>query len=170
MSNIIAPARYSNPLAQPWRLPSFESPRVNRYWRYAETFTIAAGTTVFGGPNEGENHIDIQGGADFLWREIAFDIAAANPGTLFARFRDGKGKRMSKDLLSVEELDGPIAISKILPRSSQVFIDIQNTGASDIDVQVILKGINLYQPLGINTCMPGFDPESYVPEWFTYST
>jgi len=170
MSNIIAPAGYSNPLAQPWRLPSFESKRVNRYWRYAETFTVAAGTTVQGGPNEGEAHIDIQGSADFLWREIAFDIAAANPGTMFARFRDGSGKRMSKDLLAVEELDGPIAISKLLPRTSQMFVDLQNTGGADIDIQVILKGINLYQPLGIHTCMPGFDPESYVPLWFTYST
>jgi len=168
-SNIILPVPFSNPLAQPWRLPSFDTKRVNRYWRYAQTFTIPAGTTVQGGPDPG-NHININGGADFLWREMAFDLDGSLPGKLFARFRDGHGKRLSKDLLSVEELSGPIAISQMLPRMSQLFIDIQNTGAVDRDVQVILKGINLYQSIGINTCAPNFQPEDYVPLWFTYST
>ncbi len=163
MNTVILPVPFSNPLAQRWRLASFESARVNRYWRYGKTFTVAAGTTVF------NQSIPIQGGADFLWRENAFGIGASAPGKIFARFRDGNGKRMSKDLLSVEELRGPIAISQLLPRTSQVFVDIQNTGVGSIDVQVILKGVNLYQPLGINTAPAGFEPEEYVPLWATYS-
>ncbi len=154
---------YSNPLAQAWRLPSFESPRVNLRWEYGKTFTVAAGTTV---PN---NIIPIEGSAPFLWREVAFNIGASAPGKIFARFRDGRGKKLSADLLSVEELAGPIPISQLLPRTSQLFVDIQNTGVGSIDVQVILKGIQLYQRLGINDCMPGFDPEDYTPLYKMYS-
>lgn len=154
---------FSNPLAQAWRLPSFESPRVNLRWEYGATFTVAAGTTL------SNNIIPIQGSSPFLWREVAFDIAAALPGTIFARFRDGHGKKLSADLLSVEELNGPIPISQMLPRTSQLFVDIQNTGLVSINVQVILKGINLYQRLGINTCMPGFEPEEYTPLYKMYS-
>jgi len=164
MNTVILPVAYSNPLAQNWRLPSFGAKRVNRYYRYGATFTVAPGTTVF------NQSIPIQGGADFLWREVAFDIGAALPGTIFARFRDGKGKRMSKDLLAVEEVRGPIAISQLLPRTSQILVDLQNTGAASIDVQVILKGVNLYQPVGINTMPAGLEPEEYVPLWATYST
>src|SRR5439155_334996 len=134
----------------------------------AKTFPVAAGSYAPGGPNPGQAAIAIQGGADFLWREIAFDIGDADPGTIFARFRDGQGKKLSADLLSVEELSGPIAISQLLPKSLQCLVDLQNTGADDIDVQVILKGVNLYQPLGINNCMLGFEPEEYVPLYETY--
>lgn len=162
VGSILAPP-FSNPLAQAWRLPSFEARRVTTRWEYAQTFTVAAGTTV---PN---NIIPIQGSSPFLWREIGFDIAAANPGTIFARFRDGRGKKLSADLLSVEELDGPIPISQFLPHASQLFVDLQNTGLASIDVQVILKGVQLYQRLGINDCMPGFEPENYLPLYQMYS-
>lgn len=164
MNTVILPVKHSNPLVQQWRLPSFDAPRVNRYWRYGQTFTVTAGDTVF------NQSIPIQGGADFLWRENAFELDGALPGTIRVRFRDGKGKRMSKDLLQVEELRGPIAISQLLPRTSQVFVDIQNAGLVDRDVQVILKGVNLYQPLGINTVPTGFQPEEFIPLWQTYST
>lgn len=162
MANVIVPC-FSNVLAPAWRLPSFDSPGVPLRWEYGGSFLVKAGTTV---PN---NIIPINGGSDFLWREVAFNIGAAIPGVIFARFRDGKGKKLSYDLLAVEELDGPLPISLKLPRTSQFFVDLQNTGGADITVQVILKGIQLYQRAGINTVPPGFEPESYLPMYKAFS-
>lgn len=154
---------YSNVLAPAWRLPSFESKRVPVRWEYGDTFTVANGSTS---PN---NSIPIQGSSPFLWRELAFNIGNALPGTIFARFRDGRGKKLMSDFMAVEELAGPIPVSLLLPHGSQLFVDLQNTGAGSIDVQVILKGKQLYQRLGINDCMPGFEPEEYFPEYRAFS-
>jgi len=76
---------------------------------------------------------------------------------------------MSHDLLAVEELEGPIPITQFVSRSTQIFYDIQNVGTVNVNVQVILKGILAFEPLGINTCMPGFEPEEYIPLYQMYS-
>ncbi len=162
MANVIVPC-FSNVLAPAWRLPSFDSPRVPQRWEYAGNFLVPAGTTVM------NQVIAINGGSEFLWREVAFDIAGANPGVIFARFKDGKGKKLSYDLLSVEELRGPIPISMTLPRASQFFVDLQNTGGADITVQVILKGIQVFDRAGIYTVPIGFELESYLPMYKAFS-
>lgn len=162
MANVIVPC-FSNVLAPAWRLPSFDCPGVPQRWEYGGSFLVQAGKTVQ------NNVIPINGGSDFLWREVAFDIGAAIPGVIFARFKDGTGKKLSYDLLSVEELDGPLPISRKLPRASQLFVDIQNTGGADITVQPILKGIQLYERAGINTAPAGFTPEVYTPMYKAYS-
>jgi hypothetical protein len=161
----ILPVCYSNPLAQNWRYPSFEAPKVNQQWKYAPILplTVPAGTTLY------DQKIPMVGGADFLWRENAFDTGAAVPGTIRIRFKDQQGKRMSHDLLAVEELQGPIPVSEFVSRSTQITYDIQNLGLANVQVQVILKGILVYEPLGINTCMPGFSPEDYMPLYCMYS-
>lgn len=163
MSNVILPVQYSNPMAQAWRLPSFEAPEVNLRYTYGPSFTVAAGTVLYDQP------IPINSNADFITREFAFDIGAANPGTIRVRFKDMSGQRQSRDMLAIEELRGPLPLSWRLPRVGQIKVDIQNTGGSDISVQVILKGVEVFQPLGINTCMPGFEPEDYVPLYERYS-
>src|SRR5271165_5187691 len=103
----IVPQCYSNPLAQPWRLPNFEAKTVNLQWKYAPLLPllVPAGTTLY------NQIIPMVGQADFLWREVAFDTGAASPGTIRIRFKDQQGKRMSHDLLAVEELRGPLAIT-----------------------------------------------------------
>ncbi len=162
MANIIVPC-FSNVLAPAWRLPSFDSPRVPQRWEYAGSFLVTAGSTLM------NQVIAINGGSEFLWREVAFDIAAANPGVIFARFKDGQGKKLSQDLLSVEELRGPLPISMMLPRASEFFVDLQNTGGADINVQVILKGAQMFDRVGIYTIPIGFEPESYLPMYKAFS-
>src|SRR5262249_55608492 len=98
-----------------------------------------------------------------------FDIGSAAPGTITVRFKDNQGRRMSQDMLAVEELQGPIPVPWLMPRQQAIKIDIANSGGSSISVQPILKGVEQFQRLGINTCMPGFEPESYVPLYMRYS-
>jgi hypothetical protein len=160
---MILPVCYSNPLAPRWRLPSFDFPKVNQRWEYAATFVVPAGGTVM------NNVIPINGGTEFLWREVGFNIGAAAAGTIFARFKDGKGKKLSNDLLSVEELSGPLPINQSLPRATQLFVDLQNTGVGNISVQVILTGVQIYDRAGINTVVAGFEPEAYTPLYEMYS-
>jgi hypothetical protein len=161
----LLPQCYSNPLVPAWRLPNFEAPKVNLNWKYAPLLPlqVPAGTTLY------NQIIPMVGQADFLWRENAFDTGAASPGTIRIRFKDQQGKRMSHDLLAVEELEGPIPVTQFVSRSTQVFYDIQNVGTVNVNVQVILKGILAFEPLGINTCMPGFEPEEYIPLYQMYS-
>jgi hypothetical protein len=159
------PQCYSNPLAQAWRLPNFEAPKVNLQWKYAPLLplTVNAGQTLY------NQIIPMVGQADFIWREVAFDTGGAAQGTITIRFKDSQGKRMSHDLLAVEELQGPLVVPQFVPRSTQVFFDISNGGTSNVNVQPILKGILAFEPLGINTCMPGFEPEDYIPLYKMYS-
>lgn len=160
----IFPAAFSNPLAPPWRLPNFEARFVNYRWTYGGTFDIPAGSLVQ------NNQININGGSDFLCRELAFQINAdQEPGSIRVRFKDPNGKRLSADLLTTEELEGPIGIDLYCPRATPVLIDIQNLGAGAAVVQVIMKGIEIFQPLGINRCMPGFEAEVYTPLFDLYS-
>lgn len=160
----IFPAAFSNPLAPAWRLPSFEAKFVNYRWTYGGTFAIPAGSLVQ------NNQIDINGGSDFICRELAFQINADQPaGSIRVRFKDPTGKRMSADLLTTEELEGPVAIDWFCPRSQPVLVDIQNPSGHAAVVQVILKGIEIFQPLGVNRCMPGFEPERYTPLFDMYS-
>lgn len=162
--NRIFPVSYSNPYAPPWRLPNFEAKYVNYRWTYAQTFAIPAHSLVQ------NNQISINGGSDFVCRELAFQINAAVPAAAIrVRFKDPNGKRLSADLLTTEELEGPIAIDLFCPRSTNVLIDIQNLGGIDAVVQVIMKGIEIFQPLGINDCMVGYEPERYVPLYDMYS-
>lgn len=163
MSPSIPPVPYSNPLAQPWLLPSFEAPRVNLRTTYGGTFTVPAGTTVY------NQAIPIHSNADFLCREFAFDIADADPGDITVRMKDSRGRRASRDMLAVEELEGPLQVTWKMERTTQILVDLTNNNAADIDVQVILKGIEVFQPLGINNCMPGFEEEEYVPLYERYS-
>jgi hypothetical protein len=169
LTNLITPVPYSNPYAQPWKLPNFESRRVPLRWTYGGTFTVPASSTV------NNNAILINGSADFEWREIAFYQATIPGGTapivgsISARFKDSHGKRLSADLLAIEELQGPIPVSQPCPRGTQITVDLANNSAVDYSVQVILKGNELFDPLGINRCMPGFDPEQYIPLYDFYS-
>jgi len=169
MGGLILPVPYSNPYAQPWRLPNFETPYVPLRWTYGGTFTVAAGTTVF------NQAIPINGNADFWARELAFYVAtipggtAPNAGSITVRFKDSLGKRWMPDMLTIEELEGPMPISQRCLRTTQILVDIANTDAVDYNVQVILKGIEEFEPLGINRCMPGFDPERYIPLYDMYS-
>lgn len=163
-SSLVLPANFSNPLCPPWRLPSFESQEVQIRYAYAQTFTVAAGATVY------NQAIPISRSSDFRCRMLAFGIGSALPGTIYVRFKDGNGRKLSADLLAVEELRGPVFPDLFLRKGTQVLVDIQNTGLASRDVQVILKGSEVYQRLGINNCMPGFEPESYIPAWAQYST
>lgn len=169
MSSLILPVPFSNPYAPPWRLPNFETPYVPLRWSYGGTFTVAAGTTVFNQP------IPINGSSDFVARELAFYVAtipggsAPNAGVITVRFKNSLGKRWMPDLLAIEDLEGPMPVSQVCPKATQLLIDIANTDAVDYSVQVIVKGIERFEPVGINRCMPGFDPERYIPFYDFYS-
>jgi hypothetical protein len=161
--NAILPACYSNPYAPPWRLPNFESPWVNLRWTYDEVFLVPGG-----GKTQFNLTIPINGNSDFICRELAFDNGGAQPGSLLVRFKNADGRRMSHDLLQIEEYAGPIPIDWYIKKGTNVYVDIQNTDVT-ATLQVILKGISVYEPLGINTCMPGFEPERYLPLYKMYS-
>lgn len=161
--NAILPVCHSNPYAPPWRLPNFESPWVNLRWTYAKTFNVPGGVKT-----QFNLQIPINGNSDFICRELAFDNGGALAGSISVRFKDGDGKRMSHDLLFIEEYAGPIPINWFIKRGTTVTVDIQNTDMT-VNVQIILKGIAIFERLGINTCMPGFDPEEYIPLYEMYS-
>lgn len=170
MGNLILPVPYSNLMAPPWRLPNFETRQVPLRWSYGGTFTVPALSLV------SNVSIPMNGDSDFECRELAFNVATipggtvTTPGAIRVRFKNSMGKRLSSDLLDVESLEGPLPISMILPRANKFYIDIQNLDSSDLSVQVILKGVELFEPLGINRCMPGFEPEEYIPMYDFYST
>lgn len=169
MSNLILPVPYSNLMAPPWRLPNFETRQVPLRWSYGGTFTVLASTL------QSNVSIPMNGDADFECRELAFYVStipggtATTPGSIRIRFKNSLGKRLSSDLLAIEDYEGPMPISMILPRSSKIYMDIQNIDVNDLSVQVILKGVELFEPLGINRCMPGFEPEKYIPMYDFYS-
>lgn len=157
------PSLRENPLAQAFRLPSFEFPYAAIRYTRDKTFTVGAGAGVY------SQQIQLDRDADMLINELAFGIGAANPGTITARFKTNDGKRMSYDLIPVEELSGPLFPPMLMDAGTNLYVDLFNSGAGSIDVQVLLKGWRQYQPVTPQPCVQGFVPEEYLPLWQRYS-
>jgi hypothetical protein len=158
------PIQYqSNPLAQAWRLPSFEQPFASFRYVKAATFTIDAGAYV------PRNLVELDGDADMCITEVSFGRGAAAAGTILARITTGDGLRMSYDLLATEEIEGALFPELGMKARSRLLVDLQNNGGSDVDVQVQFKGWKQSQRISPGACVPGFGPETYNPAWASYS-
>lgn len=151
-----------NPICPAWRYPSFEFETAALRYVKDRTFTVPT-TGSFG------LELNIDQDSDLLINEISFGVDAADPGEIQARLTND-GKRLSRDLLMVEEISGPLFTPMFCRQGAKVMIDLTNASGDSQDVQVQLKGWRQYGPLGAGQCAPGFEPESYLPIWKRYSS
>lgn len=161
---ILTPPRRGNPLAPEWMLPSFSLPFCEREVVYAKEFTITAGAEL---PDQ---VIAISASSAFSIRSIEFwqDTAGADDTALQMRFRDGQGKRMSNEYCNYLDLAGPLTPVQPMAAGSQFGIDFLSSSASNITVQVILRGINKGKSVTVDPRLWDLDQE-YLPLWRRYS-
>ena len=160
----LTPPRRGNPLAPEWMLPSFELPFCESEFVYSKVFTILAGAELT------DQVIAVSADAPFMIRSIEFwqQTAGADDTGLQVRFRDGQGKRMSREYCNYLDVAGALTPVQPMAAGSQFGLDFLSSSASTIIVQVTLRGVKRGPPVTVDPRLAALDQE-YMPLWRRYS-
>lgn len=136
--------RFGNMYAPPWM--GF-SPILKGIRDIEHDLDLPPVTVSGGGGLSRNNALPVDNDADFLVREIQFEVTATvvgvAPSDIRVRIRDGEGRLFTSDFVPILDLIGPLVPPWPLRRGSVLLIDFLNLNAnveSSATVWLVLKG------------------------------
>lgn len=149
---------FGNILAPPWMGWTPVLPGIRDIERDIDLplVTVPANSIVRGQPLA----IDTDG--DFLAREMQFVVfvtdGAVQPGAIRVRIRDGAGRLITTDFISILDLNGPMFPMLPLCKGSVLIIDYQNVGSTTATVWLLFKGYQRSQCADQSSFTPNYTP------------